>query len=207
MGTADRRARERDDLRQKILTAATELFLDNGYESVSMRKIAEKIEYAPSTIYLYFQDKDAICSAIASEAFEHLIQGLAETEQRALPALESARAGMRWYVEFGLMHPNQYRLVFGTPPPGPLEQECTTNQLGLDALGYLARAIARCRAEGLFISGDDMTDSLAAWSQMHGLTMVLINDHGKYGFPWPSKEALIDRGIELILRGLLVQGR
>lgn len=204
MGTADRRARERDDLRQKILTAATELFLQNGFESVSMRKIAEKIEYAPSTIYLYFQDKDAICAAIASEAFSTLIQGLEELDLQGLPPLEGTRAGIRLYVDFGLANPHQYRLVFGNVGPS---DDAATNQLGLDALGYLARCISRCRAEGLFIPGDDMADSLAAWSQMHGLTMVLINDHGKYGFPWPPKEVLIERGIELILRGLLVQGR
>jgi len=94
-------------------------------------------------------------------------------------------------------------LVFGTPTPPDVEADCITNQLGLSALGYLAKAIARCRAEGVFIPGDDMADSLTCWAQLHGLTMVLINDHGKYGFPWPSKEALMDRGIELILRGLV----
>jgi AcrR family transcriptional regulator len=203
MGTTERRARERDELRQKILSAATELFLDNGFNSVSMRKIAEKIDYAPSTIYLYFEDKDAICSAIASEAFEILTQDLAANEERRLPALESTRAGLQAYVDFGLTHPNEYRLVFGTPTPGPVEQDCITNQLGLNALSYLARSIARCRAEGLFIPGDDMADSLACWAQLHGLTSVLINDHGKYGFPWPPKEALTERGIDLILRGLL----
>jgi AcrR family transcriptional regulator len=207
MGTTERRARERDELRHKILSAATELFVQNGFESVSLRKIAERIDYAPSTIYLYFEDKNAICSAIAAEAFEVLIHGLEENEQRQLPALEGTRAGFRWYVEFGLAHPNQYQLVFATPTPEAVEQDCIANQLGLNALGYLARALSRCRAEGIFIPGDDMADSLACWSQLHGLTTVLINDHGKYGFPWPSKEVLIDRGIELILRGLLAQGR
>jgi AcrR family transcriptional regulator len=204
VGTNERRARDRDELRQKILTAATELFLENGFESVSMRKIAEKIEYAPSTIYLYFEDKEAICTAIAAEAFEILMHGLEENEQRGLPALESARAGLRWYVDFGLLHPNQYQLVFGRPAPQAMEESCRVDQLGLNALGYLARSIARCRAEGLFIAGDDMADSIACWAQLHGLTIVLINDYGQYGLPWPPKEALIERGIDLILRGLLL---
>ncbi|MEO5923274.1 MAG: TetR/AcrR family transcriptional regulator [Bryobacteraceae bacterium] len=203
MGTTERRARQRDDLRLKILGAATELFLQNGFESVSMRKIAEKIEYAPSTIYLYFEDKDAICAAIGAEAFEVLLQGLDEREKRNLPPLESARVGLRYYVEFGMEHPNQYRLVFATPTPEGAETP-EVNALGMQALEYLARCLARCRAEGLFIPGDDMADSLACWGQLHGLTLILINDHGKYGFPWPSKEAMIDRGIDLILRGLLV---
>jgi AcrR family transcriptional regulator len=200
MGTAERRARQRDDLRQRILGAATELFLENGFESVSMRKIAEKIEYAPSTIYLYFEDKNAICSAIAAEAFEVLLQGLEECERRGLPALETTRMGMRFYVEFGLAHPNPYRLVFGTPTP----EDKAAEELGLQALGFLVRCLARCRANGLFIPGDDMADSLTCWGQLHGLTMVLINDHGKYGYPWPTKPAMIERGIDLILRGLLV---
>jgi AcrR family transcriptional regulator len=203
MGTAERRARERDELRQRILRAATELFLHSGFENVSMRKIAEKIEYAPSTIYLYFEDKNAICSAIAAEAFEILIQGLEANEQRHLPALESLRSGMCFYVKFGLENPHQYRLVFATPAPAGVEQDFTSSELGKNALGYLARAIGRCRAEGLFVDGDDGADSLACWSHLHGLTMVLINDHGKYGLPWPEKGALATRGIELIVRGLL----
>ena len=202
MGTTERRARQRDDLRHKILGAATELFLQNGFDSVSMRKIAEKIEYAPSTIYLYFDDKNAICSAIAAEAFDVLIHGLEEQDKLGLPALEAVRGGMRVYIEFGLAHPNQYRLVFATPTP-PDADTPEVNAQGMQALQYLARCLARCRAEGLFIPGDDMADSLTVWGQMHGLTMILIQDHGKYGFPWPTKDAMIDRGIELILRGLL----
>src|SRR6478752_3088556 len=124
MGTSERRARERDELRQKILTAATELFLENGFETVSMRKIAEKIEYAPSTIYLYFEDKDEICAAIANEALEVLIKGLEDIEQKNLPALEATRASMRWYIDFGLANPHQYRLVFGQPQPDKVEQDC-----------------------------------------------------------------------------------
>jgi AcrR family transcriptional regulator len=170
-----------------------------------MRKIAEKIEYAPSTIYLYFEDKDEICTAIGSEAFEILIKGLEEIEQQNLPALESTRAGMRWYVDFGLANPHQYRLVFGQPSPDKVEQDSALNELGVKAMGYLARCIARCRAEGVFGPGDDMVDSIAAWAHLHGLTMVLINDYGKCSLPWPPKDDLIHHGIDLIVRGLLQQ--
>ena len=57
MGVQERRAREKKELRQEILDAAREMFVEDGYENVSMRKIAEKIEYSPTTIYLYFRDK------------------------------------------------------------------------------------------------------------------------------------------------------
>ena len=56
MGIKERRAREKEQLRRQILSAARELFVNEGYENVSMRKIANKIEYSPTTIYLYFKD-------------------------------------------------------------------------------------------------------------------------------------------------------
>jgi AcrR family transcriptional regulator len=64
MGVKERKAREKETLRQDILDAARELFIREGYQAVSMRKIAEKIEYSPATIYLHFRDKDDI--------FDHL---------------------------------------------------------------------------------------------------------------------------------------
>jgi len=60
MGVAERRAREKRKLKQQILDAARQLFVRDGYESASMRKIANKIEYSPATIYTYFKDKDEI---------------------------------------------------------------------------------------------------------------------------------------------------
>ncbi len=103
--------------------------------------------------------------------------------RKNLPALEGTRAGMRWYVDFGLANPHQYRLVFGQPPPQKVEEDCVLNQQGLQALEYLARCIARCRAEGLFIPGDDMADSIAAWAQLHGLTMVSDQRPRQVRFP------------------------
>ena len=67
MGVHERRAREKKELRQEILDAARDLFLREGYENVSMRKIAEKIEYSPTTIYLYFQDKADLLDCICEE--------------------------------------------------------------------------------------------------------------------------------------------
>ena len=69
MGTTERRARAKQLLRGEILDAARELFIKHGYENVSMRKIAEKIEYSPTTIYLYFHDKSEILHTLCEETF------------------------------------------------------------------------------------------------------------------------------------------
>jgi len=69
MGSKQRREREKEALRQDILDAARELFVEEGYDNVSMRRVAEKIEYSPTTIYLYFEDKASLLYAICEETF------------------------------------------------------------------------------------------------------------------------------------------
>jgi AcrR family transcriptional regulator len=202
MGIAERRAREKDQLRHKILEAAVELFVQNGFESVTMRGIADRIEYSASTIYLYFKNKTEIVGAICSETFETLIERLDEIEKRGLAPLDQFVAGLRCYIAFGLEHPHQYLLVFNNATPEGCADMEEPNRLGLQALEYLGRCIARCQDAGVFQPSDPFNDAIAVWMQLHGTTSILINDHGKYNFPWPSKEALIDRTVDLIVRGL-----
>jgi AcrR family transcriptional regulator len=70
MGIVERRQREKQQMRRQILDTAMDLFIENGYEEVSIRRIADHIEYSPATIYLYFQDKDDILFVLHEEGFE-----------------------------------------------------------------------------------------------------------------------------------------
>src|SRR5215471_18517819 len=107
MGVRERRTREKRELKQQILDAARELFVREGYESVSMRKIAEKIEYSPATIYTYFQDKDEILDCLCAETFLHLHQHkLAAIHEMNGDTLEALKKGMETYIRFGLDHPD-----------------------------------------------------------------------------------------------------
>jgi len=76
MGTKERHERDRHRIRQGILDAARELFIAEGYEHVSMRKIADRIEYSPAAIYSYFPRKDDIFFALAAEGFRILADGV-----------------------------------------------------------------------------------------------------------------------------------
>ena len=74
MGVLERRAREKSETRDKILDAARELFITHGYEGVSMRKVAEKIEYSPTAIYVHFADKEDLFHQLCQEDFARLAQ-------------------------------------------------------------------------------------------------------------------------------------
>ena len=116
MGIKERQERDRETVRRAILDAARELFDIEGYQNVSIRKIAERIEYSPAAIYGYFPSKDDIFFALAEEGFRLLGGGLenradADTE-RAVAPLERVRTMVWRLYEFSREHPQYFALMF-----------------------------------------------------------------------------------------------
>ncbi|MBI3209704.1 MAG: TetR/AcrR family transcriptional regulator [Candidatus Solibacter usitatus] len=207
MGISERRARDREMLRGKILDAAGQLFVREGVASVSLRKIADKIEYSPATIYLYFRDKNELFTSLCQETFVPLKAELERLEQEVSDPLQALRDGLRFYIEFGLEHPHHYVLTFCTPKRefkdlenAPNFQE--TNQTGLETFDCLRRSLVRCRDRGLLEFGDLEATSQSVWMSIHGTTSLLISAHGNPHFPWVEKETLIRTSIDLVMRGL-----
>ena len=110
MGVKERQGREREAVTKAILDAARELFVAEGYPSVSIRKIAEKIEYSPAAIYSYFPSKDDIFYALAEEGFQMLRDGV-EHPETGDPISDIRRAFWSFY-EFSRAHPEHYALMF-----------------------------------------------------------------------------------------------
>jgi len=111
MGIKERQTRERDAVRRSILNAARALFLAQGYANVSMRKIAEQIEYSPGAIYSYFRSKDDIFFALAEEGLHYLQQHCSVAEERTDP-LESVRESMWRIYTFSKEQPEYFWLIF-----------------------------------------------------------------------------------------------
>src|SRR3984893_11724751 len=116
MGVKERREREKSETRDKILDAARELFISEGYEGVSMRQVAEKIEYSPTAIYVHFSDKEDLFHELCNEDFGRLAAEFQATPLSQDPVERIKQIG-RSYVEFGIRHPNHYKLMFMTPHP------------------------------------------------------------------------------------------
>jgi len=111
MGTTERKDRERQAVRDSILDAARDLFVAEGYRNVSIRKIAERIEYSPAAIYSYFDGKDDIFYALAEEGFRRLSGKVQAAVGRADP-LEDVRAGWWAFYEFSKEQPEFFELMF-----------------------------------------------------------------------------------------------
>ncbi len=204
MGVAERRAREKEALRQEILDAATELFASEGYPSVSMRRIAERIEYAPSTIYLYFRDKEELCATIVQEVFERLSALLDGIQRRPDPPQERLRAGLRQYIEFGLEHPHHYRVAFGTGMlpevvPGELS---AADVAGLRCFEQLREILSENMAAGQIRQANIDVLSQTVWMFLHGVTDILICSGEVANFPWAPQDQAINLSLDLIMKSL-----
>src|SRR6476646_100799 len=116
MGIKERQERDREAVRRSILDAARDLFVSEGYRNVSIRKIAEKIEYSPAAIYGYFPSKDDIFYALAEEGFHllHVADGGAALNERlaALEPIERVRQIFWGLYEFSRRHPQYFELMF-----------------------------------------------------------------------------------------------
>jgi AcrR family transcriptional regulator len=203
MGIAERKAREKEELKQEILDAARELFVREGYESVSMRKIADKIEYSPASIYTYFKDKDEILDCLCEETFAHLhAHKLAALQEMKGDPLDLLKKGMETYIRFGLDHPSDYIVTFILKTPLHEKAEhCATRkaEAGQRCFGDFRNAIHRCMEEGKIKNADLEETSQALWAGIHGLTALLIN---RPAFPFVERDRLIQRTIEILVRGV-----
>ena len=114
MGVIEKRAKHKEEFRREILDSAREIFINDGYDGFSMRKLAEKIDYSPTTIYLYFKNKDDLLFAICEDFFANFFAELNHIRSVSRDPIETLRQAFLYLVEFGLRNPNQYKLIFFT---------------------------------------------------------------------------------------------
>lgn len=202
MGVKERRARQKKFLRQEILDAASELFVRDGFENVSMRRIAEKIEYSPTTIYLHFKDKAELLDQVCHETFARLANVLARIQEQPTDPLERLKRGLLAYIKFGLENPHQYRATFMIPLPKELAEakHAETDSPGMRAFDFLRRSVSGCVTAGEFRKVDVELVSQTLWAGIHGVTSLLIT-HAEV-FPWVGREKVIHSMVDILVAGV-----
>jgi len=205
MSTSERRTREKQGLRKKILETARDLFVAHGYDGVTLRAIAQAIEYAPGTIYSHFKNKDALIQALCMADFEAF-----ETyfPRAALPAepLEAIRDIGRAYVRFALTHPNHYRLMFMTPravapPAAALEMQ---GDPARDSYALLKLTVQRAIDADLFRNEYRDPDLLAQtlWAGVHGMASLEISIGSDPWLSWAPAATRMEAMIDAMFHGL-----
>jgi len=180
MTISTRKERQKEELKAKILQTAKALFMERGYEETSIRNIAERIEYSPTTIYLYFKDKDDIFYALHREGFVLLNQYFRALGHVEDP-FERLKAISRAYVTFALENGEFYDLMFIIRSPmNALEKEKKKNELdweeGDRAFGFLVNTIEECIAKGYFKGMNAEVLAFTTWSMVHGICSLEIRN-------------------------------
>jgi AcrR family transcriptional regulator len=206
MGVVERREREKQELRQQILDTAREMFAAEGYEAVTMRKIAEAIEYSPTAIYLYFKDKNELINELCHSDFRTLAKEFQKIARIPDPVERLKLMGLS-YIEFGLAYPNHYRLMFMTPPPSKHtpEMEADRGNPEQDAYAFLRLIVGECIAAARF--REEYTDvdavSQVLWAAVHGIVSLRIAKGCDDWVEWRPPRELAEMTITMQLRGLL----
>ncbi|HLW86168.1 MAG TPA: TetR/AcrR family transcriptional regulator [Candidatus Sulfotelmatobacter sp.] len=206
VGVKERREREKSETRDKILDAARELFVSEGYEGVSMRRVAEKIEYSPTAIYVHFADKNELFHELCREDFARLQEVMKSSNMPADP-IEGLRQIGRNYIEFGVRYPHHYLFMFMTPHPRHELDEADREIVGnpeVDAYALLKLAVQHAIDAGCF--REELRDaeliSQTLWASVHG---VISLDIAKCKDPWVEWRPLRERAelmVDVTLRGM-----
>lgn len=162
-------------MRKLILDTAMKLFLEEGFQNVSIRRIADKIEYSPATIYLYFRDKDDILFALHNEGFEELFKRQQELLSIKDPRKRLLKHG-EIYIRFALENPEFYNLMFIMRSP---VRKITNGQewnVGIRSYEMLKSDIQACMDAGFLKKGDIDISTFAMWSAAHGIVALILRN-------------------------------
>lgn len=208
MGTKERRTRERQETREKILAAARDMFAEEGYDAVTMRAIAERIEYTPTAIYHHFENKQALLSELCQREFEGLaahFKGHASPNDPVERILAVGEAYLRFAEEF----PSQYRFMFMTVLPRVEHPEQyiaeSRDNPERNAYAFLRDACRSAIEQGRIRPEIDDADQLAQilWGTVHGMISLRITKRHHDWVPWRELRATARMAMQILLRGIL----
>ncbi len=204
MGSSERKERQRAKLQQQILNAAREITIRDGFAALTMRKIADAIEYAPGTIYLYFENRDEIAIQLCRQGYQELLDCLKPTATIPDPG-DRLRAIASAYIDFGLTNTATYRLIFMEDPKFtnaalsevPID---SAEGAGMQAFQLLVKIFDDLKAERrLSIEVDSARLAEIFWTSLHGILSLKLTFPG---FLTTSPEKLVTTMADTFLAGL-----
>ena len=172
LASRERREQQKQELRETILTAAAELFLEQGYDRFSLRQVAERIGYSPTTIYLYFQNKDDLLFQVVYEGFRRFSEQLVGVLESVEDPMERLREVGRSYIQFGLDNPAYYSLMFVQRTDFLQHQPSVEEGKPIDLMERLHVAIQEAIDAGALRPGDAVAYGDAMWAAVHGVVSL-----------------------------------
>jgi len=183
--------------RVEILEAAERIFVADGYEGATIRKIADEVGVSSTALYMHFRDKDEILHEICLAAMQALLQQNSQIAAMPGDSVGRVRLMLEAYVRMGLAHPNAYRLVFcaaerpGSSATAEISAQCYDRYVGV---------VSEIAGEGRLRTGDAEVAAQALWAACHGLVALVIT---RPNVDWAPAEELTAVLLDGLLHGLV----
>lgn len=194
-------------MRLRILEAARDISLHEGYDALTMRRIAERLDYSAAALYRHFHDKTALLSALLASEFDELTRALEAVS--AIPdPIERIRRAARVYAEFGVADFDRYRQMFVAPPEphddvSLLSRPPTPSSPATHLYALLRRAVAQAIASLRF--RPDVTDvdlvTQTLWAGVHGVVSLHAARTRDSDVPWRPLQQTVNVAVDSLLRG------
>jgi AcrR family transcriptional regulator len=187
--------------RAEILAAAEHIFVRDGYEGATIRKIADEVGVSSTALYVHFRDKSEMLFEICEGAFGQM--AALNATILAEPGAPAARVRrmLDAYLDFALANPNAYWLVFNQAPGAALgpHEHAASDSLGKQCFGHFESACGEMAATSALRVPADVAAQVL-WAGVHGLASLLIT---KAGFPWADQTTLRAALLDSLFLGLV----
>lgn len=175
VGVKERKDRQKIKMREIILSAALKLFSEEGYDNVSMRMIADKIEYSVGTIYLYFKDRDEIFFELHKLGFEEFYKRQLAVQDVKDPLQRLTEHALA-YIQFAIDEPLYYDLMFISRVPAKTIKKQDDWKSGNRTYDILKLNISQAKGAGYFKNVDVEVAAFSLWSFVHGISSLFVRD-------------------------------
>ena len=189
-------------LRDKILDISRGLLLNNGYYSISMRKIASQVGVSATSIYLHFESKEHLVHTLIEEAIEELSTALEKSTENKTSTIEKFHALIEAYMDFGITNPEKYEVIYMVKSDAMGRYPKEKFRKVRKGFTLLESIIREGVSDGVMDVEDPMMAAYIIWAQMHGVISVILNQRLDSRI---EGTRFIEESAEQIIQGFLVR--
>jgi len=185
--------------RAEILEAAERIFVAEGYDGATIRKIADEVGVSSTALYMHFPDKSAILTEICGRTLEVLLQRNREIAAKPIDPVVRTRMMLEAYMRWGVEHSNAYQLVYSVPRA--TEWDDATTQVAMQTYEVFSGVVKEIASSGRLRAGTGDSAAQALWMSCHGVVALLS---ARPSFGWADREELFAVTLDGLINGLVI---
>ena len=189
-------------LREEIIDVSKELLLKDGFNKISMRKIAKRVNVTATSIYLHFKNKDDLLLALIEESIQNLNKALMKAMNSSLDPIQQLEKLAEAYIQYALENPQEYEIIYMVRPEAMPKYPKVKFQEVRQTYELLSGIIQDGKEKELFDVDNPLISAYTLWAQIHGVVTVVLNKRLDTRIP---RDSFLDQAIDHIIQGFVIQ--